>query len=1090
MSLASFGVRHPVPVNLLTAVLLVGGFFLSTQLRREFFPETQPDQAVISLPYPGAAPEEVEETLAIKVEDAVADLDEVEEIRTTVSEGGGSVNVELRSGVDPDKALDEIERKIDALQDLPEESERIQVRLIEPRLPVIRVMLYGDLDERVMKEAVRGVRDDLRALPGMGEVYINGVRDYEVRVDVRRDAMLQQGVSLPQISDAIGRWMQDVPGGTVRTATGNVKVRTMGVAERAQAIREVVVKGDVAGRAVRVEDVATVHEGFVDEQVLNRHNGKTAAGLTVYAVGDQDIVSIAEMVRAYVRARNGLAYEGSFADWFSDTPRERAYRLGDESPHPMPVGAKLETVSDLARFVEGRLDLLTRDAAQGTLLVFLTLLLFLNLRAAFWVGAGLVTAIGGTLIIMYFADITLNLLSMFGLIVVVGLMVDDAIIISENTQTLHDRGVPALEAATRGTDMVFWPVVTTVVVEVLAFLPLTWVKGTMGDLIGILPVVVACALSMSLLESLLILPSHLAHGLEKRELAAKTNVAGRFRGLEKKRDEYLYGRVVPAYTRFLAFCLRNRYASLAVAVALIVISLGMLAGGRLVFTFMDKTDSETIVVSVQMPIGTPIDRTNDAVAKIEAAARAQPETRSVTSQIGQASNIETGQSTASAAHVAQMFIELKFVEERDRQSSEVVDSIRQAIAGQIDDADRIGFTEISGGPGGADISIRVRGTDLAALNAAGDDLKRLLAEFDGVYDIADDNDLGQAEIRWVPRPDAAALGITQADIARQLRGYLYGLEAHTYAAEEEDIDVRVRLDEATRGSLFDLQNIWIISPSGVSVPLTEVADVVDSETYASIQRIDRQRAVTVTAATAPWLSPETVVAKLRTPDGEGGSPIDRVLAQHPGVRADFSGRQEQIADAFSTLPLGFAAGLLMIYCVLAWLFNSYTQPLAVLLAVPFAIVGVVWGHLLLGYDMTFLSMIGFVALSGVVVNDSLILMEFYNQERAKGASVFDALLVAGQARLRAIGLTTLTAVLGLTPLMLEQSFQARFLIPMAISLSMGLLSSAALVLFVLPCAMLAAHDLRNGAYYLWNGEPRRADAVPVAAARGEPAVSG
>lgn len=1088
MSIVRFGVQNPVPVSLLTAAMLIGGLVLGTQLRREFFPETTPEQAIVTMPYPGASPEEVEETLAIKVEDALAELDEVEEIRTSVSEGGGLITVEFHSGVNPDKARDEVERAIDALQDLPEESEQIQVQLLEPRMPVIRVALYGELDERVMKEAIRGVRDDLRGLPGMGEIVIEGTRPYEISIEVRREAMLRHGISLPQISDAVGRWLEDVPGGTVRTNTGNIKVRTLGVAERAQAIREVVVAADAQGRTVRVQDIATVREGFADEQILNRHNGLPAATLTIFGVGDQDIVSIAKMVRAYVAARNGEPFHPEFRErlfgFFNPTyasPRQRAWELGAYHARPLPTGAKLETVSDLARFVEGRLSLLLRDAIQGTALVFLVLLVFLNFRAAFWVGVGLIVAIGGAIVIMYLLGVTLNLLSMFGLIVVVGLMVDDAIVVTENTQTLYDKGLPAGEAGIRGTEMVLWPVVTTVVVEVLAFLPLAWVKGQIGDLIGVLPLVVAVALGMSLLESLLILPSHLSHGLQKRDREKAHGLTGglfggRLRHLEQRRDAFVYGRLLPGYGNVLRFLLRNRYAAIAGAVALIVFSLGMVASGRLVFTFLPDSDAETIIVEAQMPIGTPIDRTDDLIATIEAAARAQPETRSVTSQIGQSTNIESGQAAASATHVGQMFIELKPVELRERDSAAVIDSIRAAIAGKVDEADRVSFVPLSGGPVGADISIRVRGNDLAELESVSAQLKQMLAGFEGVYDIADDNDLGQAELRINLKPAAAGLGFTVSNVARQVRGALYGLEAHTYAAEQEDIDVRVRLDEETRSSLADVENLWLISPQGDMVPLSEIAEIVDSETYASIRRIDRQRAVTVTAETVTGLSPEIITQRITAPapaspeNPDGLSMIDRIRRAHPNTTITFTGRQEQIADAFGSLPLGFAAGLLMIYFVLAWLFSSYSQPIIVLLAVPFSIVGVVWGHLALGYELTFLSLIGFVALAGVVTNDSLILVEFFNHERDRGLSIFDAIVAAGQARLRAIGLTTITAVLGLTPLMLEQSFQARFLIPMAISLSMGLLSSAVLVLFVLPCCMLVGQDLRRAVHFLWHGE--------------------
>ncbi len=1091
MSLVRFGVNKPVPVNLLMIVILLAGAVLGLSLRREFFPESDPDQALITLPYPGATPEELEQTLAIKVEDKLADLDEVKELRTTLSEGGGGITVEFREGVDVDDAVDEIERAVDSLLDLPEESETIQVSLFEPRLPVIRVVIYGDLDERTMKQAIRGVRDDLRSLPNMGEVLVEGVRDYEIRVDVAHDALLEQRISLPQVAEAIRNWMTDVPGGTVRSKTGNVRVRTMGVAERAGAIRQIVIRADAQGRAVRVDDIAQVAESFVDEQVITRFNGQAATALTVFKVGDQDIVNMARMVRAYVDGRQGKPLVWRGLERLRGSDRHRAWELGSLSPRPLPPGARIAPTTDLARFVEGRLGLLLRNASYGAVLVFFALLLVLNWRAATWVGMGLLTALMGTLVLMSFADITLNLLTMFGLIVVLGLLVDDAIVVSENIQTRYDQGEPPLTAAVQGTEQVFWPVVATVLTSIVAFVPLTFIRGHIGDLLGALPLVVACALSMSLIEALLILPSHMGHSLAKRDRSHPTRFIGMIRRAERWRDHIVLDRLVPLYGRALTVALRFRYISVAVALGILIVSVGLVKGGRLEFTFFPDTDSETIIIDIRMPIGTPIERTNLAVARIEQAAQAQPETKSVASVIGQRSNIDTGLADAFAPHVAQMFVELKYVEQRDRESSQVIASIREALKGKLDEVERIGFSEIAGGPGGQDISIRVSGEDVAQIDAAVAELKQMLSGFDGVYDIADNNDLGQLELQINVNPDAQAQGFSTSEVARQVRGFLYGIDAHVFAAEQEDIDVRVRLDEQTRRSLFAIQNCWVISPAGQPVPLSEIATISESETYATIRRINRKRAVTVTADTAPGTNPETIVATLKTPLTQGPSrsgmnfskpvgpsPVDALRLRYPMIDVQFVGRQEQLTDAFASLPIGFMAALVMIYLILAWLFSSYLQPIVVLLAVPFAFIGVVGGHLLLGYQLTFLSLIGFVALSGIVVNDSLILVQFFNKQRLTGMNIFDSLVVAGRARLRAILLTTITTVLGLTPLILEQSFQAKFLIPMAISIAMGLISATVLVLVVLPCFILLLDDLKAAGYFLWHGVARSEASQP------------
>lgn len=1087
MSIARFGIRKPVPVNLLMIAILLGGLVTGLALRREFFPETTPEQAIITMPYPGAAPEEIETSLAIKVEDALRKLEEVDEIRTTLAEGGGGMTVEFREGVDPDKAFNEIERTIDALQDLPERAEKIEVELFEPRLPVIRVALFGDLSEAVMKRAIRAVREDLRSLPGMGDVVIDGVRDYEVRVDVEMDALLKQGLSIEQIRQRIGAWMEDVPGGTIRGQSGNIKLRTLGVEERADAIRNIVLRSDAQGKALRVGDIATVREDFTDDQIINRFNGKPAAALTVFKVGKQDIVSMAKMVRAYVDGRNGKPFRDTFTTQLVESGRLKAlhvimaeesvegleqsltsdvlqaYWLGKSNVTPLPAGVSIETMSDLARFVEGRLDLLIRNALWGAMLVFLTLLAFLNWRVALWVGAGLTTALMGTVLVMWYFDITLNLLTMFGLIVVLGLLVDDAIVVAENIQSWHDRGEPALKAAVHGTEQVLWPVVATVLTSIVAFLPLTFIKGNIGELLGALPAVVACALMMSLVESLVILPSHMGHTLAKRDRSKPGRFVDHVRRVEGFRDHLLFDRLIPSYTRLLDFVLRYRYASLAAAVAALMISVGLIQGGRVVFTFLSSSDAETIVVDMRMPIGTPLETTEAMVAKIEEAAFAQPETKNVATVVGQQSNIDTGVAEASASHVAQMFIELVYVEERDRQSSQIINSIRQYLEPHLKGIDRISYTEISGGPGGKDITIEVRGQDASQVQQAVTDVKKQLASFEGVYDISDDDDRGQLELQVQLKPAGAALGFTQQDVANQLRGYLFGLDAHVFAADEEDIDVRVRLAENTRTSLWQIQNSWLVSPTGQAVPLSEIAHVDQTAGYATIRRVDRERSVTVSADTAPDISPESITPKLD---------LDAIHAAYPGVTLSYGGRQEQLADAFGSLPYGFLAAMVMIYVILAWLFGRYTQPLLIMLAIPFAIIGVVWGHLLLGYEMTFLSLIGFVALSGIVVNDSLILVEFYNKQREAGESIHDSLVSAGRARLRAILLTTITTVLGLTPLILEQSFQAKFLIPMAISIAAGLLSTTVLILLVLPCVIAAFADLQNLLYWLWHGEAR------------------
>ncbi len=1089
MSLPRFGVTRPVPVNLLMLAMLLGGVVAGLSLRREFFPEIEPEAAMVTMPYPGATPEEIEETLAIKVEDKLIDLDEVDELRTTVSEGGGGIVVTFREGLgNVQKAVDEVERAVDSLIDLPEESERMTVTEMEPRLPAIMVTVYGDANEETLKRAIRTVRDDLKSLPGMGEVVISGVRDYEIRVDVETEALFEHGVSLPKIADRIKSWMADVPGGVVRSSVSNVNVRTLGVQERASAIGDIVIKADRKGQSLRVRDIATVRETFVDEQIMTRFNGQPSASLTVYKLGAQDIVLMAEMARAYVAGRSGESIEYEFVDRLNPvvtklaelgdreppemiSNQKRAYDLGRSSIHALPPSVKIATQSDLARFVEGRLALLLENAIYGSILVFGTLLIFLNWRGALWVGVGLITAMAGTLVLMWWLDITLNLLTMFGLIVVIGLLVDDAIVVAENIQARHDRGESSLVAAVKGANQVSWPVVATVLTSIVAFLPLTFIKGSIGDLLGALPTVVAVALLMSLLESLLILPSHLGHSLVKRDRKTELSRWSLWiRRLEKRRDAFIFDRVVPTYVRFLRWSLNYRYITLALATAAVMISFGLVKGGIVGFTFLPSEDAETVVIEMRMPVGTSIETTDNAASRIERAAGSQPEVKTISTVVGSISNLETGTAESSASNSAQIFLELYEVEARDRSSQEVIQSIRESLRGRIDDIDRMVFTEISGGPGGRDITVQIRGDDEQAMFELVDEVKVALAQFAGVFDIADDSTRGQRELQVRLNPSAAALGFSVSDVARQVRGALYGLDAHVFSDRQEDIDVRVRLNEDTRHSLQSIETLWLISPSGQRVPLAEVAELVDGQSYATIKRIDRKRAISVTADTSPEISPEDITPEL---------PIEQWRADYPMLDIAFAGRQEQQADAFESLPLGFGAALIMIYVILAWLFSNYLQPLAVMLGIPFSLIGVIWGHMLLGFDLTFLSMIGFVALSGIVVNDSLILVKFYNERRQEGLGLREALVDAGRARLRPIFLTTITTILGLTPLMMEQSFQARFLIPMAIAISFGLMSATVLILMLLPCLLVIIDDLKKLTYLLWTGRHRPKQDLPT-----------
>ncbi len=1089
MNLASLGVRKPVIANLVMLALIGAGLIFGSSLRREFFPETRPTQVLITAPYPGASPEEVESSLARKIEDRVDDLEDVKEVNTSISEGFCTVRIEYREGVDITEAVFEVKREMDSLQDLPEETERIIVSKFEPNLPTINVSIFGDGDERDMKAAILDIRDDLRSLKGMGDITVSGTRTDEIRVEVDPAASVEHNISLPAVSEAIGSAMVELPGGSVRSPLLNTSVRTLGVEERVENVRDIVVKAGADGQVLRVSDIAEVSDTFADIEVFSRLNGEPAFSLTVFKVGKEDAVDMAAAVKAYVAGRNGESLtltSGERFAWFLGAGRARAQGTDTSSPEYIgtlsdrtaawelgyhkrgdPVPGELVTTTDLARFIVGRLDLLTRNALMGGVLVLATLVLLLNLRVAFWVAIGLIVSLLGTLVVMQIAGISLNLLTMFGLIIVLGLLVDDAIVVAENITARHEQGEPALDAAVSGTDMVGWPVIATVVTTICAFMPLALIAGSIGDLLQVLPIVVACALGVSLIEALYILPSHMGHALQAQDRAAKRNagrttIVSRIERATARGRKWLFDDLItPRYLRVLRWCLNAPFATLTIALATVIASMGMVAGERVPFNFLGTNDAETLNIDLRMPVGTTAETTDVITRRVEEAVLAQPEVSAVFASVGVSGSLD-GSDSSSSPHVAQLIVELVPVEERNRASSEIIVSIREGI-GDVPSVKSLRIQEVSGGPDGPDITLGVVGEDLAVIEAVSARIQEKLRTFDAVFDISDDNDRGRRELHVELRDGAEELGFTVIGIAQQLRGAVFGLEAHTFPGEQEDVDVRVIAPEHLRRSLAAIESMYVFSPSGNPVPLAEVATLTEADGYASIRRLDGKRIVTVTADVNESIStPEKITQTLRPILAE-------IESSFPGVEILGRGRQEDVADSFATLPLGMAVACGLIYVILAALFSSYFQPLFVLSAVPFALVGMIWGHFLLGFDMTILSLIGFIALAGVVVNDSLIYMEFFNHARSEGMSTKDAAMAAGKARIRAIILTTVTTVLGLLPLMLEQSFQARFLIPMAITIAFGLMSATFIILLVLPALLVIGDKIGSAIRWVWSG---------------------
>ncbi len=1079
-SLPKFSVENPVLVGVLMLAILVGGAYSGLTLVREMFPESRPDQVMISTPYPGATPAEVEKGISIKIEEAIKDIEHIDKVETQISEGLSMILVTMTSDAeDIDQVVNDFKAAVDAIprDELPEEAEETRVMKFEPVLPVISVSLYGDADEAALKDAGRRLRDDLLLLPGISDVELGGTRKAELSVEVEPEKLIEYRLSLSAVADAIRQANLDLPGGQLKTPGQNVAVRTLGETDQVDLIEGTIVRTAPAGEIVRVGALGRVIDGFEDTDIKGRFNGKPAVSVTVFKTGEQDAIDIAAKVKAFVAGKRGEPLERDLLDrirkWLgTESEVERIWRQARNDPYS--GGIEIALYSNLARFIESRLDLLKRNGLWGLTLVFVSLLLFLNWRIAFWVMMGLVISICGAIMLMSAAGATLNLISMFGLIVVLGLIVDDAIVVGENVYARIEQGEEPKLAAVKGTEEVTWPVVIAVLTTIGAFLPLLFIEGRMGDFMGVLPVVVTCALAISLIEALSILPCHLAEWLTPVRQDIVQHVprhwlARRIAPLRERQQRLVTGTMSYYYERLLRTAMEYRYVTVAAAAALLLVAVGLVGGGRVPFVFVQKMDSETVIANLEMPVGTPIERTEKAMQVIERGVMALPanELGCMWTMVGAKLNIgQSGAIASSRSHVAQTIVELSTLDERDRTSEEIIAGLRAATA-DIPGVNSIKYLTMQGGPGGAELEIEITGERVDDLVEVADELKAALAKFQGVFDIADDFEGGRREVQIGLLDSARPLNLTTRYLATEVRGAFYGLEPRTLQRDREDVDIRVRFPEDRRRRIHELESMRIATPAGNMVPFCEVARLKHGEGFSTIRRVDQRRAVVVSAdVDQSQANSEEIIAELA-----GAVPL--LEARYPGMRIEFAGNKRETAKSLGSLKRDFLVAVLLIFVMLTGLFRSYSQPLIVLTAIPFGLNGAVAGHLIMGYPLTILSTIGLVALTGIVVNDALILVDFINKEVAGGKPLFEAVVSGGKRRLRPIILTSLTTILGLAPLMAETSFQARFLIPMAISISFGLAFATVLTLVVVPAIYMIVNDLQRVGARVWYGpEPQ------------------
>lgn len=1088
MSLARFSVRNPVLVNMLMLVILAGGTIFALTLVREMFPEFRPNKLIITAIHPGVQPQEIEKAVTIKIEEAVRDVEGVEKIDSTVSESQSVTTLTLYNEVDDaEKVLNEVKREIDALPDLPDDLERVTVKSFEPMLPVISVAIYGEGDEADLKQATRDLRDDLLALPGVSRIVVSGVRDDEISVEIIPERLIEYDVTFDEVADAIRRSNLDVSGGQLKGSRTTVAVRTVGEELEGLDLEDIVVRsGGANGKKILLRDVAKIIDGFVDVDIEGYFDSKPSMSCDVYKTKSQDAIQISSVVKAYVAGKkNQPLSSDNDGSWqagplqaisrFVDAMigRPDLQKVYDESrANPFDHDFDIALNTDLARFIEGRLDLMARNGKTGLILVLISLVLFLNWRVAFWAAIGLPVSFLGTFIVMWIFGISINLLSVFGLIIVLGIIVDDAIVIGENICRHVEEGEPAEQAAVTATEEVQWPVIIAVLTTIAAFAPLLFIQGTIGDFMGELPIVVMAALSVSLVEALVILPSHLRKLPSPDEEERRRKAAGEpgrflktFHRLRDAQERFVVEVLQTRYEKFLRKALRWKFLTICIAVATMCISFGLVAGGIVEFVFVQDMDSETVICDIELPIGSPSDRVRARVMQISDFVKKAPEVVSVQAFVGIQVDVagEGAVGFKNQSHLGQLVVELQESDARERaggrSSNELLAECRE-FTRKLPEINAVRWLALNGGPGGKDVVVRVSGAETEELVEVASLIREEVGSYQGVFDLDDDFDAGQREVQLRLFESAGASGGSVAALGSHVRSALYGREARRMTRNREDVRIMVRYPESFRESVYNLESMWI--PTGTVVgqrrwiPLRQIAELTETDGVTSLYRSQNSRAVTVYANVDDQQGNTSDILK-----GVQKKFDESILPDHPNVNIEFLGSFEEMRKSFAGLKLAFPVALLLIYMMLAGLFRSYGQPLVVMAAIPFGIQGAIIGHLLTNNPITILSLIGMVALSGILVNDSLVLVDFINSRVRNGIDHFEASIDGAKLRLRAILLTTLTTAAGLTPLMFETSFQAKFMIPMAVTLTFGLIFATALTLVIVPALNLIFLELRG-----------------------------
>ncbi|MCD4831201.1 MAG: efflux RND transporter permease subunit [Anaerohalosphaeraceae bacterium] len=1015
--LIAWMVNNRVTPNIIMLVFIIGGLFVSTKIKQELFPEFDLDFVQISVAYPGSSPEEIEQGIILAVEEAVRGLDGVKEIISTASESSSQIWIELAEDAKTQRTYQDIKQKIDAITTFPEDAEEPRVSLLTHKRSVLAIQLYGDVSEWVLREMAEQTRDRLLQNKQITQIELQGARAYEVQAEVSQDTLRAYGLTLSGIAEKIRNTSVELGGGFIDTKSGEILLRVKQRRDWADEFARIPIVSTPEGTILYLSDIAKVTDGFEDSDRLGTYNGKRSIGISVYRTGRQTPIGVSKATRAVMR----------------------------QIEKDLPDNVHWAIHKDRSKMYKQRLQLLLKNACFGLILVMLLLTLFLEYKLAFWVMLGIPTSFLGAILLLPQISVTINMVSMFAFIIALGIVVDDAIVAGENIYEYRNLGMNSVKAAINGARDVAVPVSFSIITNIIAFVPMCFVPGVMGKFFKIIPLVVITIFSISWVESLLILPSHLAHSDPSKGGRLSKAIHQR----QQKIGAALTRFIKNVYGPFLDKCIRHRYVTVSIGIAILIVVFGYISSGRIGTILMPKVEANEAVVTATLPFGSALEKSSIVRDKLVAIAN------DVISENG-GDQLAEGLFALINENVVEVTIYLTDAGTRPIGTTAVIKLWRKKI-GQLVGLESLKFESNRGGPAsGADLTVELSHRDIIVLENASQKLAEILSEFPNITDIDDGYSPGKRQMDFSLKPEGESLGLTAHSVARQVRNAFYGAEALRQQRGRNEIRVKVRFPKNQRTSEADIEQLLIRTPSGSDVPLMEIADFDLGRAYRAIERRNARRTVTVTANVEPVSKTSLVIATLNA------EILPQLTKDFPGLSYGYEGQQADFGESMGSLLNGLVLALMGIFVMLAIPFRSYSQPLIVMVAVPFGIIGAVIGHIIMGYSLSIMSLMGIVALVGVVVNDSLVLINYYNKLKDHGIAPHEAIHQAGTRRFRAIILTSLTTFGGLTPMIFETSLQARFLIPMAISLGYGILFSTVITLILVPSLSMILEDAHSG----------------------------